>query len=196
MSTVFRVKLRFVISKHGFNNEPYLSVSVIDLASITIAEDAEYGLSQPFSLQDYVGYVDLIEGCEYTKEHVDAANSVLKPSDLDDLDDSKEYEGDAFVLIEAETWSPWIDSGVSEIDYNVIIQFKSFEEKGLVTDGLCAYQPPVLFEYSTNNDGDYLKIRKLDRERLLVEVGHCCVMRRMIIHRASLTRLLFEYSFE
>jgi len=177
-SHTFEAEFLFSIHYHT-NNEPFINVSVNNLSA-----------NNPYSMEEYSNYSRDIQEFDYTKE-------LLENIDLTTLSDEKEYYGKATINLE---YSSWVDqwSGGTEYDLDVNITFKEYKEYNDIDEN-SLMEPQTLkkfFEYYTNNDGDYLKVWYVNKDKLLVEVGHCCVKRRMIIHPMTLTKLLFNYEKE
>jgi hypothetical protein len=157
--------------------EPVLSVKVINLAVPN------------YDLQSLHFLASDIEESSYDKNMVSGI-------DFDKLNDETDYEGQVNINVRYASCLSW--DGSPESDMFVDIEFLSYKELRKLTDGLSETTHPNLptFEYSANNDGDYLKIRKISDKKLFINVGHCCVSRRMFISPCTLTKLLSEYEIE
>ena len=165
--------------RESWDKKLYLSVSVCNLKADEI-----------FSSSDYDSIITEIGEMEFYQEMIEGLN-------LEDLDEEKEYSAkNVKIYYEIISWGNSWCGGESEYECNVILDFDSYKDEGRVTESSFWGGNPLLksdFSYSTNKDADFLHIKKINNNKLFIAVGHCCIMKRIFIHPASLTRLLFEY---
>lgn len=113
------------------------------------------------------------------------------------LKDYMEYEANCEIYLEHESW---YESWTGQNEYETIISLKidSYKEIGKIYSwGIKDNSNEIpYFGYSSNNDGDYLKMKFINSKKLFVEVGHCCIRRSLFLDPCILTKMLFEYGKE
>lgn len=165
----------------NFKNEPELCVRVIDLLSTT---------SEKISYQHYKKVEEEIEGMNYSPSEV-------KRIHIDALSEEFYYNAEADIEISyCNSMDYW--SGARETDIYVDISIIDYEKRGKVTDN--SFEPEVYQEFpkfyvENNNGGNFIKIARLNNDKLLVHVAQSCVSRKFTIQTNRLCGMLMDIDF-
>lgn len=168
----------------GFSVEDFLNTqALVGLSFLDLQVDHRYSYSE------YQYLATEIENAHWTQDEIEGM--VLK-----DLNQEMKYTADVKITVEYSTsYDDW--SGATEYEVTLYMTVLSYKEDRKLTQGIFSEVPTDVttnvFAFSTNNDGDFLSLRKLSEDKIFIEVGHSCTRRRRIVHPMSLTKLLFNY---